>query len=100
MMYGVPSIIVYSYPCPEAARFLARGGEIESLRGNQLHDRGNAIDRHDDDARLVVGGDAAPMRAADVRRHRERAFEAGRREDAFVPQPGHHLLTCRLPSGA
>ena len=87
MTYGVPRIMLYSKSSPSRVCSSARARcEIEALARNELHHLGDAVHGDDGDLSHRVDRHSAPVRAADSRRHQQRASRAGWREDAFVPQ--------------
>ena len=65
---------------------------LVEVRRHQLDHGGDRVDRHDGDLAVGVEGKAAPVRAADVGRSRQRSALGRRREDALVPQVLDHAL--------
>ena len=66
---------------------------VEALAWDQLHHRRDPVHGHDGDLADGVHGHPAPVRAADVGRHHERAAHARRREDPIVPQAVDRRVT-------
>ena len=71
MLYRIVSTV------PEAFVLLARALQVEALARDELHDRGDPVDRNDCDLPFGIDRDAAPVSATDVRRQHQRALTLG-----------------------
>ena len=78
----------------EARRVPCRLSGVDAVEGNELHHGGNGVHGDDGDLPRRIESETAPMRATDVRGHRQRSLEARRREHALVAQWSNLLQAC------